>query len=181
MVAAAWSSWRFFPVRRRSGRRTIPGPSGRGIYRVDYGQEEAAAVFGDDPREFSVQTERFVGDDEDGHVAGLETVQLEWYRDGDGRLSSRGLPGTGRTFPAQLVLIAMGFLGPESTLLDQLGIGRDGRSNVHTRADSFATNVPGVFAAGDMRRGQSLVVWAINEGRAAARECDQFLMGRSAL
>jgi glutamate synthase (NADPH) small chain len=158
-----------------------PWPEWPRIYRADYGQEEAAAVFGSDPRVFSVQTERFVGDRDDGQVAGLETVGLEWFRDGNGRLSSRALPGTGRTFPAQLVLIAMGFLGPERTLLDQLGVEQDARSNVLTGADSFATNVPGVFSAGDMRRGQSLVVWAINEGRAAARECDQFLMGRSEL
>lgn len=128
-----------------------------------------------------MQTQRFVGDLDDGHVAGLETIQVEWLRDGNGRFTCRELSGTGQAHPAQLVLIAMGFLGPESLLLDQLGVERDGRSNVRTPTDSYATNVPGVFAAGDMRRGQSLVVWAINEGRGAARECDQYLMGRTAL
>ena len=158
-----------------------PWPEWPRIYRLDYGQEEAAAVLGREPREFSVRTERFVSDRDDGHVAGLETVRVEWFTDGNGRFASRELPATGQSFPAQLVLIAMGFLGPEGTLLDQLGVERDGRSNVRTPADGYATNVPGVFAAGDMRRGQSLVVWAINEGRGAARECDQFLMGRTAL
>ena len=158
-----------------------PWPEWPRIYRVDYGQEEAAAVLGRDPREFSVQTQRFVGDLDDGHVAGLETIQVEWLRDGNGHFTCRELSGTGQAYPAQLVLIAMGFLGPESLLLDQLGVDRDGRSNVRTPADSYVTSVPGVFAAGDMRRGQSLVVWAINEGRGAARECDQHLMGRTAL
>jgi len=157
-----------------------PWPEWPRTYRVDYGQEEAAAVFGSDPREFSVRTEQFLSGG-DGHVAGLETTRLEWFRDGSGRFASRVIDGTAQTYPAQLVLIAMGFLGPEGLLLDQLAVERDERSNVRTSVDGYATNVPGVFAAGDMRRGQSLVVWAISEGRAAARECDQFLMGRSAL
>lgn len=138
-------------------------------------------MFGSDPREFSIRTERFVGDDDGGHVAALETVRLEWFKDGSDRFASRVVDGSAQSHPAQLVLIAMGFLGPEGALLDQLGVELDERSNVRTAAERYATNVPGVFAAGDMRRGQSLVVWAISEGRAAARECDQFLMGRSAL
>ena len=157
-----------------------PWPEWPRTYRVDYGQEEAAAVLGCDPREFSVRTERFV-DDGGGGVAGLETVRLEWFKEDSGRFASRVVDGTPQSHPAQLVLIAMGFLGPEGLLLDQLGVERDERSNAGTSADSYATNVPGVFAAGDMRRGQSLVVWAISEGRAAARECDRFLMGRSSL
>ena len=83
--------------------------------------------------------------------------------------------------PAQLVLLALGFSGPENQLLDQLGVDKDPRSNAKAEHGKFATNVPGVFAAGDMRRGQSLVVWAINEGRGAARECDQYLMGETSL
>jgi glutamate synthase (NADPH/NADH) small chain len=158
-----------------------PWPEWPRTYRVDYGQEEAAAMLGRDPREFSVQTGRFFTEGDGGMVAGLETVRLEWFTDGSGRPAWRELPGTAQTYPAQLALIAMGFLGPESTLLDELGIERDGRSNVKTPSDGYATNVPGVFAAGDMRRGQSLVVWAINEGRGAARECDRYLMGRTAL
>ena len=93
----------------------------------------------------------------------------------------REIPGSESVFPAQLVLLAMGFLGPENQLLDQLGVEKDPRTNAKAEHGKFATSVPGVFAAGDMRRGQSLVVWAINEGRGAARECDRYLMGETAL
>jgi glutamate synthase (NADPH/NADH) small chain len=93
----------------------------------------------------------------------------------------REVPGTEKVFPAQLVLLAMGFLGPEGQLLDKLGVEKDPRSNARAEYGRFATSVPGVFTAGDMRRGQSLVVWAINEGRGAARECDRYLMGETAL
>ena len=91
------------------------------------------------------------------------------------------MPGSEQRLPAQLVLLAMGFLGPENQLLDQLGVEKDPRTNAKAEHGKFATSVPGVFAAGDMRRGQSLVVWAINEGRGAARECDRYLMGTTAL
>ena len=156
-----------------------PWPQWPKIYRLDYGQEEAQAVFGRDPREYCVTTKRFVGNAE-GNVRALHTMQVEWVKD-NGRPGPREVPGTERVYPAQLVLLAMGFLGPESQLLDQLGVDKDARSNARAEHGSFATNVPGVFAAGDMRRGQSLVVWAINEGRGAARECDRFLMGDTVL
>ena len=91
------------------------------------------------------------------------------------------VPGTGRVWPAQLVRLAMGFLGPEETLLKALQVQQDPRSNIKAEYGKFATSLPGVFAAGDARRGQSLVVWAINEGRGAARECDRYLMGRTSL
>ena len=93
----------------------------------------------------------------------------------------REVPGSEKVWPCQLVMLAMGFLGPENPVLDQLGVERDARSNAQAEYGNFATNVPGVFAAGDMRRGQSLVVWAINEGRGAARECDRYLMGETSL
>jgi glutamate synthase (NADPH/NADH) small chain len=95
-------------------------------------------------------------------------------------MTPKPIPGTEKVWPAQRVLLALGFLGPEDTLLEQLGIARNPRSNVKTD-DRYATNQQGVFAAGDMRRGQSLVVWAIHEGRAVARECDRYLMGRTML
>jgi len=91
------------------------------------------------------------------------------------------VPGTEKTRPTQIALLAMGFLGPEAPLLQELGVERDPRGNVLAEHGRYATNLPGVFAAGDCRRGQSLVVWAINEGRGAARECDRFLMGRTEL
>ena len=156
-----------------------PWPQWPKVYKLDYGQEEAAALFGKDPREYLIQTKKFVGD-EKGHVKELHTVRVEWVKD-NGRAIPREVPGSERVFPAQLVLLALGFLGPESQLLDQLGVEKDPRSNAKAEHGKFATNVPGVFAAGDMRRGQSLVVWAINEGRGAARACDRYLMGQTQL
>jgi glutamate synthase (NADPH/NADH) small chain len=123
---------------------------------------------------------RFIGD-EDGNVKEIETVHVEWVKDENGRFGPREIPGTEQTHPAQLVLLAMGFLGPEDTLAESIGVERDERSNVKAEYGKFNTNLPGVFSAGDMRRGQSLVVWAINEGRGAARECDLFLMGETVL
>jgi glutamate synthase (NADPH) small chain len=156
-----------------------PWPQWPKIYRLDYGQEEALERFGRDPREFCVTTKRFAGD-ERGRVQALHTMRVEWVRD-NGKLGVREIPGTEQIFPAQLVLLAMGFLGPENQLLDQLGVEKDARTNAKAEHGKFATNLPGVFAAGDMRRGQSLVVWAINEGRGAARECDRWLMGSTQL
>src|SRR5436309_2576739 len=156
-----------------------PWPQWPKVYRLDYGQEEAKAIFGDDPRQYAIQTTKFVGD-ANGQVTAINTVRVEWVKD-NGRAIPRNVPGSEQVFPAQLVLLAMGFSGPEKQLIDQLGVEKDARSNAKAEHGTFATNVPGVFAAGDMRRGQSLVVWAINEGRGAARECDRFLMGETAL
>jgi glutamate synthase (NADPH/NADH) small chain len=157
-----------------------PWPEWPKIYRVDYGQEEAAAVFGADPRVYLTTVKKFLGDAH-GHVAGVRTVQVTWEKDAQGRYLPKEVPGTEKELPAQLVLLAMGFLGPEPTLLEQLGLERDPRSNIKAEHGRFHTNLPGVFAAGDCRRGQSLVVWAINEGRGAARECDRYLMGETVL
>jgi glutamate synthase (NADPH/NADH) small chain len=158
-----------------------PWPEWPKIFQVDYGQEEAAAVFGRDPRHYAIMTKKFVGD-ENGHVKELHTVQIEWVIGENGsRPTLQEIPGTEKVWPAQLVLLSMGFLGPEDTLPDQLGIERDERSNARAEYGKFATSIEGVFAAGDMRRGQSLVVWAINEGRGAAREVDRYLMGKTDL
>jgi glutamate synthase (NADPH/NADH) small chain len=157
-----------------------PWPQWPRIFRVDYGQEEAAAVYGEDPRRYRVTVLRFIGD-EHGRVKAVRTVHVDWKKDAQGRVAPVNVPGTEQTLPADLVLLAMGFLGPEDTILDQLEVERDSRSNAKADYGKFGTNVKGVFAAGDMRRGQSLVVWAINEGRAAARECDAYLMGSTNL
>lgn len=157
-----------------------PWPEWPKVYKMDYGQEEAAAKFGDDPRVYLTTATKFEGD-ENGQVKAVHTVQVEWARDDNGRFIPKPVPGTERVIPAQLVLLAMGFLGPEQPLLDALGLERDGRSNVKAEYDKYATSIPGVFAAGDCRRGQSLVVWAFNEGRGAARECDRYLMGSTDL
>ena len=157
-----------------------PWPEWPRIYRLDYGQEEAAARFGADPRTYLIMTERFVGD-ANGHVKALHTVDVEWARNENGAMIPHRVPGTEKVWQADLVLLAMGFLGPEATILDELDIERDERSNAKAEYGKFGTNIEGVFAAGDMRRGQSLVVWAFNEGRAAARECDRYLMGSTSL
>ena len=125
-------------------------------------------------------TKRFIGD-ERGLVKELHTIRVEWQKGDNGRPVLKEIPGTEKAWPAQLVLLALGFLGPEDTILEQLGIDRDERSNAKAEHGKFSTNVEGVFVAGDMRRGQSLVVWAINEGRGAARECDRYLMGSTNL
>ncbi|MEZ4868378.1 MAG: glutamate synthase subunit beta [Caldilineaceae bacterium] len=156
-----------------------PWPQWPRVYKLDYGQSEAKAMWGDDPRIYQISTKRFVGD-EHGHVKELHTVQVE-MQFVDGRPKFIDIPGTEQVWPAQLVLLAMGFRGPEDQLLEQLGVERDQRSNAKAEYGSFATSVSGIFAAGDMRRGQSLVVWAINEGRNAAREVDRWLMGETSL
>ncbi|NMB53133.1 MAG: glutamate synthase subunit beta [Leptolinea sp.] len=153
-----------------------PWPEWPKIFKTDYGQEEATAVYGEDPRIFDIQTLGFTGD-ADGNLQEVHTVQVEWIPNSTGRRVPRAIPGTEKAYPAQLVLIAMGFLGPEDQLIDQLGLARDARSNVQAEFGSFSTSLPGIFSAGDMRRGQSLVVWAIHEGREAAREVDRYLMG----
>lgn len=157
-----------------------PWPEWPKVYKMDYGQEEAAAIFGADPRTYTTTATKFEGD-ENGHVKAVHTVQVEWTKDENGRFIPKQVPGTEQVLPTQLVLLAMGFLGPEQPLLDALGIERDARSNVKAEHEKYTTSLPGVFAAGDCRRGQSLVVWAFNEGRGAARECDRYLMGSTDL
>ncbi|MBA3440454.1 MAG: glutamate synthase subunit beta [Pyrinomonadaceae bacterium] len=157
-----------------------PWPQWPVIYRMDYGQEEAANLFGRDPREYSILTKRFVGDD-NGHVRGVETIQAAWNKGTDGRFKLEEVPGTQKFWPAQLILLAMGFLGTEKEgLLAQLGVAVTERGNIVINENRM-TNVPGVFAAGDASRGQSLVVWAIADGRDAARGVDLHLMGETTL
>ncbi len=118
-------------------------------------------------------TKRFVGDAE-GRVKELHIVEVEWAKGPDGRFGPREIPGSERVIPADLVLLALGFVGPEKPMLKELGVKLDDRGNVWTD-DARMTSVPGVFAAGDMSRGQSLVVWAIREGREAAQAVDRYL------
>ena len=157
-----------------------PWPEWPKVYKMDYGQEEAAAKFGDDPRVYVTTATKFEGD-ENGHVKAVHTVQVEWSKNDKGQFIPKNVPGTEKVLPAQLVLLAMGFLGPEQPLLEALGVERDARSNVQAEHEKYTTSLPGIFAAGDCRRGQSLVVWAFNEGRGAARECDRYLMGSTDL
>jgi glutamate synthase (NADPH/NADH) small chain len=157
-----------------------PWPEWPKTYKMDYGQEEAAARFGDDPRVYLTTATHFEGD-ENGNVKAVHVVNVEWKKDDKGNFGPQKVPGTERVLPAQLVLLAMGFLGPEQPLLDALNVERDARTNIKAEHEKYTTSLPGVFAAGDCRRGQSLVVWAFNEGRGAARECDRFLMGQTDL
>ncbi|MFA5262511.1 MAG: glutamate synthase subunit beta [Opitutaceae bacterium] len=157
-----------------------PWPEWPKVLKVDYGQEEAAAKFGADPRIYLTTVKKFVGD-ENGQVKELVTVQVKWEKNEKSQFIPKEVPGTEQTRPAQLVLLAMGFMGPEQALLKELRLETDARSNIKAEHGKFSTNLPGVFAAGDCRRGQSLVVWAINEGRGAARECDRYLMGSTDL
>ncbi|MGF7036161.1 glutamate synthase (NADPH/NADH) small chain [Paenibacillus mucilaginosus] len=157
-----------------------PWPEWPKVLKTDYGQEEAAALQGGDPRRYLINTKRFAGDDA-GQVAALHTVLVDWQQDEAGRFVPVEVPGSEQVVPAQLVLLAMGFTGPESPVLEQLGVERDERSNARAVYGRYETSAEGVFAAGDMRRGQSLVVWAIQEGREAAREVDRYLMGATNL
>ncbi|XP_063821102.1 uncharacterized protein LOC135071248 [Ostrinia nubilalis] len=158
-----------------------PWPQWPRVFRVDYGHEEVKVKFGNDPRKFSTLTKEFL-DDGEGNVCGVSAVEVEWTRGAGGRWEMREVPGSERVFKAELVLLAMGFLGPERYVANQLDLPLDARSNVETdKSNIYKTPVNNVFAAGDCRRGQSLVVWAISEGRQAARAVDTYLMGRSAL
>jgi len=157
-----------------------PWPQWPKVYRLDYGQEEAASIFGADPRTYCISSTRFVGDGK-GQVSGVHTNQIEWANGGAARPVPKEIPGTEREWPAQMILLAMGFLGPETDgLLSQLGVMLDERGNVAVDENKM-TSVTKVFAAGDMARGQSLVVWAIADGRRAARGVDRYLMGETSL
>ena len=157
-----------------------PWPEWPKTYKLDYGQEEAEAKFGADPRIYLTTATKFEGD-ANGHVQAVHTVQVEWTRNDKGQFIPKNVPGSEKVLPAELVLLAMGFLGPEQPLLEALNIERDARSNAKADFEKYTTNNAKVFACGDCRRGQSLVVWAFNEGRGAARECDKFLMGKTDL
>ena len=157
-----------------------PWPEWPKTYKMDYGQEEAAAKFGADPRVYLTTVKKFIGDAQ-GVLKEIVTVEIKWEKNDKGQFIPKEQPGTEKTRPAQLVLLAMGFLGPEQALIKEIGLETDPRSNIKAEHESYTTSIKGVFAAGDCRRGQSLVVWAINEGRGAARECDRYLMGSTDL
>jgi glutamate synthase (NADPH) small chain len=156
-----------------------PWPEWPLILRTDYGHEESAAKFGADPRQYAVLSKEFI-DDGNGNLAGLRVVDVAWSMR-DGRMQMTEIDGTERVLEADLVLLAMGFLGPEATIAEALGFELDARSNYKAEHGPFETSITGVFAAGDCRRGQSLIVWGINEGRGAARAVDEYLTGSSTL
>ena len=157
-------------MRKAPGARTAknPWPEWPRVCKTDYGQEEAIAIFGHDPRIYETTVSHLLRDAE-GHLTGVETVLLGPDR--------KPLTGTEKLLPCQLLLIAVGFLGPQDYVPEAFGLTRTPCSTVQTAEGGYSTNIPGVFTAGDMRRGQSLVVWAIREGREAAWEVDRYLMG----
>jgi glutamate synthase (NADPH) small chain len=156
-----------------------PWPMWPLIHRVDYGHEESNERFGRDPREYRILTKEFV-DDGNGNVAGVKIVEVRWAKVDD-RWTMEEIEGTEKVWDADLVLLSMGFLGPEHYVSDAVYVEYDARSNYKAKHGKYKTNIEGIFAAGDCRRGQSLVVWGINEGREAAREIDRYLMGDTLL
>jgi glutamate synthase (NADPH/NADH) len=158
----------------------MPWPTFPRTYKLDYGHQEVMININRDPREYCILSKEFVSDG-DGNVKGITTVRVEWSKDETGRWNMKEVPDSEQFFPADLILLSMGFLGPEDAVVKQLGVKQDTRSNIETPKGKYSTTVPGVFAAGDCRRGQSLIVWGINEGRQAAREIDMYLMGSTYL
>ncbi len=151
------------------------------VCKIDYGQEEAIAVYGRDPRIYEATVKEFIKD-KDGCLKGVKTVKLAWEKDADsGRMKMQEIPGSEQELPADIVLIAAGFLGAQSYVAEAFGVELDGRTNVKTEPGDYRTSRDNVFVTGDMHRGQSLVVWAIREGREAARAVDESLMGYSNL
>jgi glutamate synthase (NADPH/NADH) small chain len=146
-----------------------PWPQWPRVFGVDYGHAEVQAVYGKDPRVYSVMTKEFVGD-ENGKLTALVTQDVEITDKGP-----KAIVGSEKEWPADLVVLSMGFLSPEDYIVKELGLDLDQRNNIHAAYGDFRTNIEGVFAGGDCRRGQSLVVWAINEGRGVADACDDYL------
>ncbi|XP_046666504.1 glutamate synthase [NADH] [Homalodisca vitripennis] len=160
--------------------RDNPWPQYPRVFKLDYGHEEVKLKFGKDPRQFSILSKEFL-DDGNGNVSGIRTVMVKWTKDDTGRWIMDEVPNSEKVYKCDLVLLAMGFLGPERYIANDLDLTLDPRSNYETASSKYSTSVPKVFAAGDCRRGQSLVVWAIAEGRQAAREVDAFLLGSTTL
>lgn len=152
-----------------------PWPQWPKIFKIDYGQEECIHKFGKDPRRFSSLTKELLSD-KNGCVNAVEVVSVEWKKGENDRYTPIEIHNSKETIVADLVLIAMGFLGPEQQLLKKLGIEADKKTNIKAKYSDFKTNKEKIFASGDARRGQSLVVWAIQEGREVAKKVDEFLM-----
>ncbi|GAA6020313.1 hypothetical protein JCM10207_003222 [Rhodosporidiobolus poonsookiae] len=157
-----------------------PWPQWPKIFRVDYGHAEVTAHTGKDPREYSISTKEFVSDG-NGKIKGVNTVRVAWEKDALGQWRMSEVPESEEFFPADLIFLALGFLGPEQIAIKALNLETDPRSNIKTPAGKYSTAVEGIFAAGDARRGQSLIVWGINEGRNCAAEVDRFLMSDTRL
>lgn len=164
-----------YPVRPASRTEDNPWPQYPLIHKVDTGQEEASSVFGNDPREFATTALEFL-DDQKGHIAAVKSAQIKTKHFEDGRKIREVISGTEKVWPAQLVLLAIGFEGPETEMFKGSNITLNQRSNIAVKKGTYHTDEEGVFAAGDARRGASLIVWAIQEGKEAASECHDYMM-----
>ncbi|OLL24012.1 putative glutamate synthase [NADPH] [Neolecta irregularis DAH-3] len=173
--AASVVNFELLPQPPATRAKDNPWPQWPRIFRVDYGHAECTAHYGKDPREYCIMSREFVSD------GNGNTYRVEWTKNDKGQWNMKQMAGSEEFFPADLVLLSMGFLGPEEKAIAGLGLKVDPRTNIQTPKGSYATNAPGVFAAGDCRRGQSLVVWGIQEGRQCAREVDEYLMRWSLL
>ncbi len=175
--AASVTQIEMMPKLPDSRTESNPWPEWPRVCKTDYGQEEAIVLFGDDPRVYQTTVKEFKKD-KNGNVCQVVTVKLESKKDEEtGRMAFAEVEGSEKVLDADLVLIAAGFLGSQKYVTDAFGVEVNERTNVKTEAGKYRTNVPNVFAAGDMHRGQSLVVWAIREGREVAKEVDESLMG----
>lgn len=158
-----------------------PWPEWPRVCKTDYGHEEAIAVYGRDPRMYETTVKEFIKD-KSGALKGVKVVKLRWEKDAaTGRMKMSEIEGSEQVLDAEVVLIAAGFLGTQKYVADAFGVELNERTNVKTAPGAYQTSVENVFTAGDMHRGQSLVVWAIREGREAARAVDESLMGYSNL
>lgn len=177
--AKSVTNFELLPTPPQARPKDNPWPQWPRVFRVDYGHTEVAAHYGKDPREYSILSKEFVGDD-DGNVKGIKTVRVEWKRSDSGAWQMAEVPGSEEFFPAEVVLLSMGFVGPDA---DKLEVSKTKRGTISTADPSGYQVAPGdkLFAAGDCRRGQSLVVWGIQEGRQCAREVDNYLMGSTRL
>ena len=157
-----------------------PWPQWPRIFRVDYGHEEVKTRHGKDPREYCILSKRFI-DDGNGNVCGIDTVKVEWTKDEAGRWKMNEIAGSEKRFDCDYCFLAMGFIGPEKEINQDLNLDVDGRSNFKATQKDYISSEPGVFVAGDCRRGQSLVVWAIAEGRGAAASINSYLKPTAAV
>lgn len=151
-----------------------PWPEWNKILKVDYGQEEAIKIFGDDPRRYCTSVKEFISDD-NGNVKAAKTVKVSWFQDESGRITFKEIEGSEEVIEVDIVMLAMGFLGTEEYISNSLNLSLDNRGNINAEYKSFKTNKEKIFTCGDARRGQSLVVWAIREGLEAAKSINEYL------
>jgi len=174
--AASVTNFELLPAPPAERAPDNPWPQWPRIFRIDYGHEEVKSKHGNDPREYCVLSKRFVQDG-NGNLSGIDTVRVEWTKGDGGRWNMTEIAGSEQTFKADFCFLAMGFLGPDLNINTGLELELDRMKNFKADTTKYMTSEPGIFAAGDCRRGQSLVVWAIAEGRNAADSVDSYLKG----